>query len=140
MMPDQRTGEIVAPGAFNERFTLYLNTTGTPVQRSLREMTADEVVAAIKYQVAESNRLEAEAKPWQPAAGESDEQWKQRIGQQPDLRDIVALLRRAGAAQCRAADLMQLVNAQMPQWSRHPKMGLHQAVRRWWPGGRSSTI
>jgi hypothetical protein len=36
--------EIIQPKALNERFTLYVNANGQPVQRTLREMTADEAL------------------------------------------------------------------------------------------------
>jgi hypothetical protein len=75
----------------------------------------------------------------EPAQDESEDAWRERIGKEPDLRNIVALLRRAAMAQHRLADLMQLVSAQIPQWERHPKMGMADALRRWWPAGGSTT-
>ena len=53
--------DVVTPEQFNEQFTLYLNTKGEPVQRTLREMTADEVLAAERWQLAEADRLERDA-------------------------------------------------------------------------------
>ena len=41
--------EVVAHDAFNERFTIYLNDKGKPVQRTVREMTAGEVMPAIAW-------------------------------------------------------------------------------------------
>ena len=54
---------IIAPVAFNERFTIYLNAEGKPVQRTLREMTGDEVLLAVEWSHDEADRLDAEAEP-----------------------------------------------------------------------------
>jgi hypothetical protein len=128
--------EVIEPRAFNQRFTLHLNSEGKPVERSLREMMAGEVWKAIRFQIGESNRLEAEAMPWQPAEGESEEAYRERMSGQPDLGAIVALLRRAAQASFRAADLMERVQTLMPQWRGKSGIGLQQALQRWWPGGR----
>ena len=53
--------DVVMPDQFNEQFTLYLNTEGKPVKRTLREMTAAEVLLAMDWQRDEANRLNAEA-------------------------------------------------------------------------------
>ncbi len=121
--------EVIEPRAFNQRFTLYLNSEGKPAERSLREMMAGEVwEEAIRFQIGESNRLEAEAMPWQPAEGESEEAYPERMSGQPDLGAIVALLRRAAQAIFRAADLMASVQTLMPQWRGKSGMGLQQAL------------
>jgi hypothetical protein len=44
--------------ATDERFTLYLDAEGKPVQRRLGDMTADEVVSAIEWLDAEADRLD----------------------------------------------------------------------------------
>lgn len=54
---------VIEPKAFNEPFTIYLNSEGKPVERSLREMTASEVLAAMEWQDVEAKRLEREAEP-----------------------------------------------------------------------------
>src|ERR1700751_1159081 len=56
--------KVIEPIAFNERFTLYLNAEGKPVQRTLREMTAGEVLQAMEWQRAEAGRLKAETAPF----------------------------------------------------------------------------
>ena len=52
--------DVVVPDQFNEQFTLYLNTGGEPVQRTLREMTGAEVLVAFAWSRAEAERLERE--------------------------------------------------------------------------------
>jgi hypothetical protein len=93
--------EVIEPRAFNQRFTLYLNSEGKPVERSLREMTAGEVWEAIRFQIGESNRLEAEAMPWQPAEGESEEAYRERMSGDrtwaPSWRCCAAPLKRHSA-------------------------------------------
>ena len=49
---------VLMPEKFNEKFTVYLNAAGTPVQRTLREMTPSEVLAAMQWQSDEGDRLE----------------------------------------------------------------------------------
>ena len=41
--------DVVVPDQFNEQFTLYLNTDGEPVKRTLREMTGAEVMVAFAW-------------------------------------------------------------------------------------------
>lgn len=56
------TGPPDPTAALNERFTLY-NADGKPVERMLHEMTADEVMAAVEWSVAETKRLDRAAEP-----------------------------------------------------------------------------
>ena len=44
----------------NERFTAYLDVDGTPVQRQFHEMSADEIVFAMRWHTAETQRLAVE--------------------------------------------------------------------------------
>jgi hypothetical protein len=55
-MPD-----VLSPPEFNERFTIDLNADGKPVQRTLREMTAGEVMQAIRWADREIGQIMAEA-------------------------------------------------------------------------------
>ena len=69
---------VLMPGNFNERFTIYLNADGNPVQPILREMTAGEVLAAIAWHTAEGDRLEHETQCFRDIAkaletGDADE-------------------------------------------------------------------
>ena len=41
--------DVLKPEAFNERFTVYLNAEGKPVERTVREMTAGEVLKALEW-------------------------------------------------------------------------------------------
>jgi hypothetical protein len=56
------TGPPDPTAALNERFTLY-SADGKPVERMLHEMTADEVMAAVEWSVAETKRLNRAAEP-----------------------------------------------------------------------------
>jgi hypothetical protein len=55
---------VLMPEKFNEKFTVYLNAAGTPVQRTLREMTPSEVLAAMQWQSDEGDRLERDCAPF----------------------------------------------------------------------------
>ena len=46
----------------DELFTICLDDDGHPVQRAVRDMTADEVIAAIDYLTAGSTRIAAREK------------------------------------------------------------------------------
>jgi hypothetical protein len=138
MSASRAPADVIEPAAFNERFTIYLNAAGEPVERTLREMTAGEVLAAIRWHDAEADRLRREAEPYNAIAiafetGRTDEI--------PDLsRDELraggAALRRAGEANMKTARLMKMVQVNMPQW-RDGKMQLGDALLRYWPGGRA---
>jgi hypothetical protein len=135
-MPD-----VLKPQAFHERFTLYLNAAGEAVERTFAEMTAPEVLAAIKWHASEGNRLEREAAPFAEIAEivEAGGNLPVETSRQTIERAIVAL-RQAGEAQGKAARLMVLVRTNIPQWHRHPGLSLDAALRRFWPGGRAGSV
>src|SRR5690242_3338515 len=54
----------MAVSKFNERYTLYLNTAGQPVQRTLAEMTCGEVLQAIDWHTQEAAQAERETEPF----------------------------------------------------------------------------
>jgi hypothetical protein len=131
--------EIIKPAVLNERFTLYLNADGHPVQRTLREMTAEEVLLALNWSGAEAEQLDREAEPARLIAealedGRSEE--IARLGQY-DIDAAISLLRQAGEAMERDARLMSLVVSAIPQW-RGSKMSLREGLRRYWPHGRAA--
>jgi hypothetical protein len=93
------------------------------VQRTLREMTADEVELALEW-------AHAEAEPAHRLAVAIME------GRTDELSHVCEeFLWRAYEAADRNTRLMVLVEASIPQW-RGTKLSLHKALRRWWPGGR----
>lgn len=132
---------ILQPDQFNERFTLYLDTDGQPVQRSLREMTADEVLTAIDWQTAEANRLE---RVTCDARGESLLESFKAAGQVPDgvtndeLEQATAAMWAAAEAWEKGARLLELVRANIPNWHQRQKLGMREAIRHWWPGGEAA--
>lgn len=132
--------EVITPGAFNEKFTLYLNTEGKPVQRTLREMTADEVLRALEWQGSEADRLNREAEPArQIASAAADKGRHAEIAHLSEAEfDAAALaLEKAGEAAERQVRLLGLIEAVMPQWH-GSKLPLGKALRRYWPGGRAA--
>jgi hypothetical protein len=76
--------DIIVPAELNERFTVYLNAEGKPVQRTLREMTVNEVLLAF-----EAGRAEEIAHL-----------------EKHDVVAAISLLRRAGEAMERDVRLM----------------------------------
>jgi hypothetical protein len=128
---------VVKPPQFNERFTIYLNAAGEPVQRTLSEMTADEVMQAINWHDEEADRLEREAGPLLGLAVAVE---AGTLDPTPNmLRDAAQGLRQASDAQIKSARLLEQVRAILsPQWQRHQNVTLTAALRRWWPGGRNA--
>jgi hypothetical protein len=127
---------IIKPDAFNERFTLYLNTEGKPVQRALREMTAAEVLLALKWQTAEAVKLEAEVEPWLKIgdmieAGRSDEVPAELTAN--ELRAAGARCLVAAEASLRVRRLRSLICTTMPQWRNGSGLPLDKALCRYWP-------
>lgn len=119
-MPD-----VIKPDAFNERFTL-LNAAGKLVQRPLREMTADEVMAALEWADAEMERWRAEAERHK-AIFTAVEAGKAVTKEQDAALDA---LKEMEAAVERMTRLFSLVRAIVPEGA--------GALRRSWPGGRHS--
>lgn len=119
---------ISIPG---ERYTLWLDAAGKPVEKALAEMTAAEVVQAAQWQHDEMERLVRIAEPWDQIAEDLGRGIEPDIG--PDrVKEGVAALRASAAAVEKNARLMQLILAAMPQW---PGSGVNfgAAVRRYWP-------
>jgi hypothetical protein len=48
----------------------------------------------------------------------------------------VAMMQQLAAANIKGGRLLELVRANIPQW-RQQGIGLGDALRRWWPGGRA---
>lgn len=133
--------EVIAPAAFNERFTLYLNNEGKPVQRTLREMTAGEVLLAMQWLTEEINRLEPLVHPIREmmeeyeATGRAPPAMAAMTSQ--EMEAASDLMDECAATQQKWADLARLIKANMPQWH-GTGMPLREALRRYWPGGRAA--
>jgi hypothetical protein len=125
--------DVVVPDQFNEQFTLYLNTDGEPVQRTLREMTADEVLAAERWQLAEADRLDRETEPLSKMA-EMIEAGVSPPGLTPEgAAAATAELRKAADAAGKYVRLMTIVKSRIGnQWDRHPTLTMREALRRYW--------
>jgi hypothetical protein len=121
------TDNVLKPDAFNERFT-FLDADGKPVQRTLREMTADEVMAALVWQDAEMEHWSAEAGRHK-AVFEAVDAGKELTKEQNAALDAALdALEEMEAAIERMRRLFRLVRAIVPEG---PK-----ALRSAWPGGR----
>jgi hypothetical protein len=123
--------EIIEPAALNERFTIYLNTEGNLVQRTLREMTADEVLLAEDYAAAEADWLQREAAPAVALSirierGERDVLAGFTCEQCEAMSDAMGAAREALD---RVRRLMVLVNLAMPRW-RGSGLTFGEALRR----------
>lgn len=125
---------ILKPDAFNERFTLYLNAEGKPVQRTLGEMTAAEVALAVEWQEAEAIRLEVEADQAREIAAALEDKRADGITF-ADIYAAGAKLQAAAEAENRSVRLLELVQAKLPLWRRRDPFPLAEALKRWWPGG-----
>jgi hypothetical protein len=134
------TTNIIVPTEFNEKFVLYLNSDGQPVDRTLREMTAGEVLQAIEWHEDEADTLadELAAMEDERAAARATLQSGKDAAALETLHRGIAAARKSGKAAERSARLMTLVAANIPQWERHPGLKLSEALRRYWPHGRAA--
>jgi hypothetical protein len=132
------TDNVLTSPAFNEPFTLYLNIDGVPVQRTLRDMTAGEVMQALKWANAEAQRLDIAAQPARKIAeavkqGRTNEVHHLTRG---EFKAVGLALRQATEASEHMVRLLGLVEARLPEVPRD--MPLSQALQKWWPGGRAA--
>src|SRR5262249_45339801 len=63
--------ETIQPEDFNERVTVFLDSEGCSVERTLHEMTAVEVLASIEWHTDEALRLQEESAPYVEIANAS---------------------------------------------------------------------
>jgi hypothetical protein len=131
--------DVLSPEAFNERFTLYLNAAGKPVQRALREMTPAEVMLALEWAEAETQRLNAEADPARKIGEAVEQERTEEIAHLTEAELVEAMERLEAAANALERDkrLLSAITASMPQW-RGTGIPLRQAIRRFWPKGRAA--
>lgn len=124
---------VIKPDQFNGHFTIYLNVAGDPVQRTLGEMTADEVLLALEWHSTEADRLIKDAAPISAMM----EKMARSGASPPELvamtqREYIhakALLHQALEAGEKCQRLMLLVNAKLPRNFKR----LGDAVRWHWP-------
>jgi hypothetical protein len=127
---------VITSAAFNEQFTVGTDSDGKPVQRTLRDMTADEVGRAMDFHHREAMRLEAETAPYR-AMAEAAEAGTLDPDTPADMRwHAVDALREAGRAADKAARLWTLVLLTL-RAAQVNHLPLGEAVRRAWPGGAS---
>ena len=131
-MPD-----VIAPPRFNEVFTISLDADGQPVEKPLREMTADEVWSALSWYHREVYRTERATSPYaeMTAALEAGTLDPNTPGE--EVMRGAKLFREAAEVQLKEARLLSAVRSSMPEWRRHPDVKLGEAMRRWWPTGRA---
>jgi hypothetical protein len=109
--------EIITSAAFNDKFVVGLDACGNPVQRTLAEMSADQVIAAGQWLLHEIDRLD---------------ELSVRYG-----REDLSLELAAEQAMQQPLRLMDLLYVAMPQGRQHSALSWHEAVRRYWPHGRA---
>ena len=117
----------------NQRFTLWLNSDGQPLEKPLSEMTSREVLQAVKWHTVENRRLAALCAADIPIAGKIS---RGEAVDLPEGYDCLAggqRLRASAHAELKLADLLQLLGAAMPQWQRRHDMKLTAAVKLFWP-------
>jgi hypothetical protein len=120
---------ITPPGG--ERFTLWLNAAGQPVEKTLALMTAGEVKQALQWQEDEDRRLTQIAAPWAKIAEDLARGIKPDITEAQWREGVDALDASAAATQKRHR-LMRLLYAAMPQWH-SSELTFDAALRRYWP-------
>lgn len=129
------TGPPDPTAALNERFTLY-NADGKPVERMLHEMTADEVMAAVEWSVAETKRLDRAAEPARELviAARKEGRGEMSLGKtRADLTATSAPILAAMEATNRHVRLLSLIQAAIPQWQERNDSGLRSALGRRFP-------
>jgi hypothetical protein len=127
---------LLVPNQFNERFTLYVGAGGQPTELTLREMTAAQVMQAMNWHWAESDRLDRENRRFDEMAVAAVAGTLERETSDDLVETAILALHHAGEMAQKAARLTTLIRAAIqPQWDRHPGMGIGEAVRRFWPEG-----
>ena len=129
------TGPPDPTAALNERFTLY-SADGKPVERMLHEMTADEVMAAVEWSVAETKRLNRAAEPARELviAVRKEGRGDMLKGEASDeLTAAVESIREAMEATNRHVRLLSLIQDAIPQWQERNDSGLRSALGRRFP-------
>ncbi len=131
---------ISQPEHFNEKFTVCLDTSGQPVQRALIEMTAPQVVQAMEWQEANSDRLcqksdqtlrVATALLTRAKAGE-----KLAAEEFTIFKNAADASERAEAELKKTARLMKLVMSRIPH--RYSYMPISERLRRSRVSGRAA--
>jgi hypothetical protein len=127
------------PEGFNERYTVWLNADGNPVERTLQEMTRKEVMVALQFLEEQCDRMERETAEFSALA---EAMQRGEVGPD-DLSDAevdalpakIEALQECGEAQQKLARLMRRVQAAMPQWGQKKgqKLRLGDALDRFWP-------
>lgn len=135
------TAEVIRTQALNPKFTLYLNTEGRPVQRTVLEMTEGEVGLAIQWAETELMECEANAKPLM-AAIENIMEAKPETATEENHRLYLAAaaamnaLSEASDRLARLLRAIEVVLRSMPQFTPDATLG---TLLRHWPGGRHNT-
>jgi hypothetical protein len=135
---------IIAPAALNERFTVWLNTDGKPVQKALREMTGGEVLMAGEWLEEECERLAAASDKLRDLIAplhERNARDPEAVFSKAELATMQAAITSGDetiAALEKANRLTQAIVAAMPQWREPTNMTLSQALKRYWPKPRNA--
>jgi hypothetical protein len=123
---------VSKPAQLNDRFTVSLSTAGEPVQRTLRQMTHRQLMAAIDWNFSEADRLDRAAAPLRKLSEAIEaEDFTVLDGiSKEELQQGIAF---AAVGSGAATRLMALVYITIPQSGQHKGTGLGEALRRFWP-------
>ena len=97
-----------------------MNADGKPVQRTIRQMTAGELTAAVRWNGEESERLNQEAAPFTVLMEARERGEHPPLPPKDECRRGVALLREASEAHERVARLLTLAATAMPHGTTIP--------------------
>jgi hypothetical protein len=125
----------MAVSKFNERYTLYLDTAGQPVQRTLAEMTCEEVLQAIGWHTEAAAQAEREIKPFEAMVGAFEAGTRDPNYEPPAVLKAAGLAyERAGRARVKLGQLLAQIDIALAPYSNcPPKLNQAELVRRYWP-------
>jgi len=122
-------GTSILTQALEEPFTFH-DPTGQLVERPLCEMTASEVLLAVRWQDEEAARLDREVEPHLPVVVAVN-QGRANDYSSAERATAAEAFGRYKEAEVKAARLLELIGAAMPDWP--DGMILREAVRSCWP-------
>src|SRR5690349_969895 len=101
----------MAVSKFNERYTLHCDTADQPVQRTLAEMTREEVLQAIDWHTEEVAQAERETKPFEAMVEAFEAGTRDPNYEPPEVLKAAALAyERAGRAKVKLGQLLTQID------------------------------
>jgi hypothetical protein len=128
------------PETFDACFTIGVGPAGEPVERPVRQMTANEFLIAWAWHQRAAARFEEEGAAVLDLLSDKAEAGRLTRVERRAYRMGVDLMRAAGVEHHKTGQLMRLACILMPQWVRQPQVTVSDAVRQWWPAGPHERI